>query len=76
MTSQFNYNTLDLNSNGCILIAANEAGEAHVISLISQTIIYKYHFKKKIRNLKFSPDGKYFAACKENKGTVWTKELE
>ncbi|KAJ8959273.1 hypothetical protein NQ314_006301 [Rhamnusium bicolor] len=64
--SRFNYNTIDLSPNGCTLIAVNEEGEAHMISLISQSIIHKYRFKRKVRAVKFSPDGKHFAVCKEN----------
>ncbi|XP_044259190.1 periodic tryptophan protein 2 homolog [Tribolium madens] len=64
--SRFNYTALDLSPNGCSLIAINEEGEAHWISLISQTIVHKYRFKRKVRAVKFSPDGKHFAVCKEN----------
>ncbi|KAJ8974650.1 hypothetical protein NQ317_019887 [Molorchus minor] len=64
--SRFNYNALDLSPNGCTLIAINEEGEAHMISLISQTVVHKYQFKRKVRSVKFSPDGKHFAVCKEN----------
>ncbi|KAG5874047.1 hypothetical protein JTB14_034623 [Gonioctena quinquepunctata] len=64
--SRYNYVALDLSPNGCVLIAVNEEGEAHMISLISQTIVHKYRFKGKVRAVKFSPDGKHFAACKEN----------
>lgn len=66
--SRFNYTALDISPNGCILIAVNEEGEAHMISLLSQMIIHKYRFKGKVNAIKFSPDGKHFAACKENKG--------
>lgn len=68
--SRFNYTTLDLSPNGCILIAINEEGEAHMISLVSQTIVHKYRFKRRVNAVKFSPDGKYFAVCKENKGKL------
>lgn len=64
--SRFNYTALDLSPNGCILIAINEEGEAHMISLISQTIVHKYRFKKRVNAVKFSPDGKHFAVCKDN----------
>lgn len=70
VTSYFNYVTLDLSSNGCLLIAINDQGEAHIISLISQSIIHSYNFKKSVKTVKFSPDGKYFAACKDNNGKM------
>lgn len=37
-----------------------------MISLVSHTIVHKYRFKRKCRAVKFSPDGKHFAVCKEN----------
>ncbi|KAF2898642.1 hypothetical protein ILUMI_07536 [Ignelater luminosus] len=64
--SRYNYTALDLSPNGCTLIAVNEEGEAHMISLISQTVVHKYRFKQKVNAVKFSPDGKHFAVCKEN----------
>ncbi|XP_045467818.1 periodic tryptophan protein 2 homolog [Harmonia axyridis] len=64
--SRFNYVCMDLSPNGCTLIAINEEGEAHMISLISLTVVHSYRFKGKVRCVKFSPDGKHFAVCKEN----------
>ncbi|KAJ1525853.1 hypothetical protein ONE63_009048 [Megalurothrips usitatus] len=64
--SRLNFTALDLSPDGCILIAVNEEGEAHLISLISRTTVHKYRFKRKVRCVRFSPDGKYFAVCKEN----------
>uniref|UniRef100_A0A6P7HF49 Periodic tryptophan protein 2 homolog n=1 Tax=Diabrotica virgifera virgifera TaxID=50390 RepID=A0A6P7HF49_DIAVI len=64
--SRYNYTALDISPNGCTLLAINEEGDAHMISLISQTVIHKYRFKRKVRAVKFSPDGKHFAVCKEN----------
>jgi hypothetical protein len=43
-------------------------GEAHMISMVSQRIIHKYRFKHPVSCLRFSPDGKHFAACKDNTG--------
>lgn len=68
--SKFNYDTVDLSPNGCTLIAINEEGEAHMISLVSQTIVHRYRFKGKCRAIKFSPDGKHFAVCKDNNGKL------
>nr|XP_023014507.1 periodic tryptophan protein 2 homolog [Leptinotarsa decemlineata] len=69
--SRYNYVALDLSPNGCTLVAINEEGEAHMISLISQTIIHKYRFKGKVRAVKFSPDGKHFAVCKDKNAFVF-----
>lgn len=59
---------MDLSPNGCLLVAVNEKGQAHMISMISQTVIHKYKFSSAVSSIKFSPNGKYFAACKENFG--------
>ncbi|XP_014211564.1 periodic tryptophan protein 2 homolog [Copidosoma floridanum] len=67
--SRFNFHALDLSPNGYSLIAINEEGEAYVISMISKVVIHRYRFKRKVQCVKFSPDGKHFAVCKE--GTVF-----
>lgn len=57
---------MDLSPNGCILVTVNENGQAYLISMISQTVIHKYKFSSEVKAIKFSPNGKYFAAIKEN----------
>ncbi|XP_043259582.1 periodic tryptophan protein 2 homolog [Colletes gigas] len=64
--SRYNYTCIDLSPNGASLIAINEDGEAHVISMVSKMIIHTYRFKRRCRCIKFSPDGKHFAVCKES----------
>ncbi|XP_065337369.1 periodic tryptophan protein 2 homolog [Cloeon dipterum] len=64
--SRFNYTALDLSPNGRFLLAIDEAGKAFYISMVTQTILHTYHFKRKVSRVKFSPDGKYFAICKES----------
>ncbi|KOC66252.1 Periodic tryptophan protein 2 like protein, partial [Habropoda laboriosa] len=64
--SRYNYRCIDLSPNGSLLIAINDAGEAHIISMISKMVIHKYKFKSHCRCVKFSPDGKHFAVCKQN----------
>lgn len=44
-----------------------------MISLVSNTIIHKYRFKRAVRAVKFSPNGKHFAVCKENNGNFLQK---
>ncbi|XP_072941453.1 periodic tryptophan protein 2 homolog [Epargyreus clarus] len=61
--SHFNYTAIDISPNGAILLAINEKGEAQMISLLTCTVIHKYKFKQHVNAVKFSPDGKYFAAC-------------
>ncbi|XP_017879748.1 periodic tryptophan protein 2 homolog isoform X2 [Ceratina calcarata] len=64
--SRYNFTTIDLSPNGALLIAVNEAGEAHIISMISKMVIHKYKFNRRVRRVKFSPDGKHFAVCKDH----------
>lgn len=66
LESEYNYTALDLSPNGCILVAVNEAGEAQMISMISRTVIHRYKFKGEVKYLRFSPDGKFFAASVNN----------
>lgn len=66
LESKFNYTALDLSPNGSMLVAINEKGEAQMISLLTCTVIHRYKFKQQVNCVKFSPDGKYFAACCDN----------
>lgn len=52
------------------MVAVNEKGEAQMISMISHTVIHTYKFSSAALCVKFSPDGKYFAAAKENMGSL------
>ncbi|XP_049865183.1 periodic tryptophan protein 2 homolog [Pectinophora gossypiella] len=61
--SHYNYTAIDVSPNGSVLIAINEKGEAQMISLLTCTVIHRYKFKQQVNAVKFSPDGKYFAAC-------------
>ncbi|CAK9804620.1 Periodic tryptophan protein 2 homolog [Anthophora plagiata] len=64
--SRYDYRCIDLSPNGSLLIAINDEGEAHIISMVSKMIIHKYRFKSHCKRVKFSPDGKHFAVCKQN----------
>ncbi|CAG9791750.1 unnamed protein product [Diatraea saccharalis] len=61
--SNFNYTAIDVAPNGSVLLAINEKGEAQMISLQTCAVIHRYKFKQQVNAVKFSPDGKYFAAC-------------
>ncbi|CAG4987863.1 unnamed protein product [Parnassius apollo] len=61
--SHFNYTAIDVSPSGSVLLAINEKGEAQMISLLTCTVIHRYKFKQQVNAVKFSPDGKYFAAC-------------
>lgn len=53
------------------MIAVNEKGEAQMISMISQTVIYTHKFSEKVNIVRFSPDGKYFAIAREHIVSVY-----
>ncbi|RXG71183.1 Periodic tryptophan protein 2-like protein [Armadillidium vulgare] len=59
--ARFNYRSLALSPNGCILIAAQGDGELHFINLMFKNIIYRKRLNGKVKNITFSPCGKYFA---------------
>ena len=69
--SRFNYTSVALSPNGVTLLAVNEDGEIHLISLISKTILRKLRTNRVIKAIQFSPDGKYFAITKESNAFVY-----
>ncbi|CAG7724348.1 unnamed protein product [Allacma fusca] len=64
-----NFTSIALSPNECVLLAATEIGEVHVISLVSKTVIHCLKVGRNIGCMKFSPDGTLFAVAKE--GTVF-----
>lgn len=69
--SRYNFTTVAVAPGGYILIAVNETGEALLCSLVSRTVIHRHHFRKPINDVKFSPNGKYFALTKDNSVFVY-----
>ncbi|XP_063233160.1 periodic tryptophan protein 2 homolog [Bacillus rossius redtenbacheri] len=69
--SRFNFTKLSLSPNGCTLVAVNEEGEASLISMFSKMVVEKYPFKGRVHCLRFSPDGRYLAVCKDSKVFVF-----
>ncbi len=45
----------------------NEEGECLLCNSKSKSIIHQFNFARKVNAVKFSPDGKKFAVCKEDK---------
>lgn len=43
-----------------------------MISLLTCTVIHRYKFKQEVNAVKFSPDGKLFAACCDDTGITIT----
>ena len=54
---RFDYTTLALSPNGVLLLAANEVGEVHLISLVSKTILKRLRINHPILAMSFSLDG-------------------
>lgn len=69
--SRFSYTTADLAPNGISLLAVNEDGEIHFISLISRTILHRLRTNRHIHSVKFSPDSRHFALTKEANAFVY-----
>ncbi|KAL7307553.1 hypothetical protein TKK_0000247 [Trichogramma kaykai] len=70
--SRFNYSALGLSPNGLLLLAVNEVGDAHLISMITKKSIHTHRFKGKVNCVKFSPNGTFFAVAKERTVFVYS----
>ncbi|KAH8413779.1 hypothetical protein KR222_008085, partial [Zaprionus bogoriensis] len=66
LESRYNYTNIALSPDGSLLIAINEQGDAHLISMVSCTVIHRHKFQTGVNCVCFSPDGSYFAVAREN----------
>jgi len=66
LESSHNYTCMDISPNGRILIAGNEIGEIHIITLISNKLLHLIKTNEVPTLIRYSPDGKYFAVSKKN----------
>ncbi|XP_034301423.2 periodic tryptophan protein 2 homolog [Magallana gigas] len=64
--SNTNITCIALSPDGVTLILVNEEGDALLCSLLSRTVIHTYKFHRPINCIQFSPDGKKFAATRDN----------
>lgn len=46
-----------------------------MISMVSCTVVHTYKFTGEVKCLKFSPDGKFFAASKDNMSKYINKKI-
>lgn len=53
------------------MVAVNEKGEAQMISMISQTVIYTHKFSESVNQVRFSPDGRYVAIARAHIVSVY-----
>ncbi|KAJ3394220.1 hypothetical protein HDU92_007077 [Lobulomyces angularis] len=63
--------TIALSPNGNLLITIDEEGRGLLINFKRGIILAQNNFKKPVKNLKFSPDGKYFAITLGKQIQVW-----
>lgn len=66
LESRYNYTNLALSPDGSLMIAINEQGDAHLISMVSCTVIHRHKFQTGVQCISFSPDGSFFAVAREN----------
>src|SRR6218665_2508640 len=61
----YNIDKIDLNPSGNLMIVVNEKSQLLIVSMVSNTVLHRKDFQQmgKIYDLKFSPDGKYYAVC-------------
>lgn len=69
--SKFNITTSAISPDGWLILLVNEEGECILCNTHSKSIIHRFNFARPIRAIKFSPDGKKFAVCKEDKVLVY-----
>lgn len=60
-----------LNPQATLLISVDVDGRAILVNFISRTVLYYFNFKEVVHDLKFSPDGKYFAVAAGRQVQVW-----
>ncbi|KAJ2808159.1 U3 snoRNP protein [Coemansia guatemalensis] len=62
---------LALSPNGNLLLSVDELGQALLINFRKRTVLSYFKLKGKVRDIKFSPDGKYFAVGIGRSVEVW-----
>ncbi|KAI0244836.1 U3 snoRNP protein [Massospora cicadina] len=67
---------LALSPNGSLVFVADEAGHGFLVHLARKFILHRFNFHGRVRDLKFSPDGKLFAYALDKKLTPFVKVRE
>ncbi|CUM66044.1 uncharacterized protein PRCAT00003698001 [Priceomyces carsonii] len=60
-----------LNRQGTLFLSIDDDGRAILVNFISRHVLHHFNFKEKVRDLQFSPDGKYFAVAAGRFIQVW-----
>ncbi|GAA5956206.1 hypothetical protein JCM8115_001650 [Rhodotorula mucilaginosa] len=60
-----------LSPDATVLISVDEDGRAILVNFKRSTVLHHFNFKKPVRDIKFSPDGKFIAATHGSKIQVW-----
>ncbi|CDW57176.1 periodic tryptophan protein 2 [Trichuris trichiura] len=60
-----NVQVMALDPSETAILLIDEYGDAFYLNLLSRTVLHRYHFNKPVRCAKFSPDGQYFAVCRD-----------
>ncbi|KAJ2157458.1 U3 snoRNP protein [Coemansia sp. RSA 552] len=62
---------LALSPNGNLLLSVDELGHALLVNFRKRTVLHHFNLKDKVRDIQFSPDGKYFAVGLGRSVEVW-----
>ncbi|KAJ2964255.1 hypothetical protein NQZ79_g742 [Umbelopsis isabellina] len=63
--------TIALSPQATILITVDEDGRALLVNYPRQIVLHHFNFNEKVNDIKFSPDGKFFAVTHGKQVQVW-----
>ncbi|ODV58507.1 snoRNA-binding rRNA-processing protein PWP2 [Ascoidea rubescens DSM 1968] len=66
-----NISRIALNKQSTLLLSVDQDGRAILVNFKSRTVLHHFNFKNSIQDLKFSPDGHYFAVAVGRLIQVW-----
>ncbi|TYZ61160.1 hypothetical protein PybrP1_012376 [[Pythium] brassicae (nom. inval.)] len=69
--SRKNVARLAVSHDARLLVAVDEDGRCMLVHLRKGVVLYRFHFKKPVRALAFSPDDKFLAVTHGNKVQLW-----
>lgn len=66
-----NIQCVALNPQATLLLSVDVDGRAILVNFVRRTVIHHFNFKENVHDLKFSPDGRYFAVAAGREIQVW-----